>query len=290
MKFGVVSSNTGERAHPAEAKRFAQLVEQLGYESIWTVEHVAIPGGFDSPYPYTDDGEMPGGNDLVMSDPLVWMAYVAAVTDAVKLATGVLVLPLNHPVRLAKAVATLDLLSSGRVILGLGVGWLREEAELLDAPWDRRGVRSEEQIAVMRALWSDAQATYRGEFYDLDRVRSFPKPSSPAGPPIVLGGHSEAVAKRAGRLADGFIPAPSDIDDIAHLIGVMRGAAVAAGRDPDAIEVTCSRVRDVDSACRLAELGVSRLNVIPPARADDVGPRLEAYWERVAAPLAERGY
>jgi probable F420-dependent oxidoreductase len=289
MKFGVVSSNSGRRARPDEAMRFAREVESLGFDSIWTVEHVAIPGRHESPYPYTDDGEMPGGSDLVIADPLIWLAYVAAVTTEVKLATGVLVLPINHPVRLAKAVATLDLLSNGRVILGVGVGWLQEEARLLDAPWEQRGARSDEQIAVLRALWREPGASFHGRYYDFDDVRSWPKPHSNEGPPIVIGGHSDVVAQRAGRIGDGFLPAPSDPDEIARLILVMRRAAEDAGRDPDTIEVTCSRIRDADTAARLAELGVGRINVIPPAKPEEVRPRLEAYLERVALPLAERG-
>lgn len=289
MKFGVVSSNAGPRATPDAAVRFAQEVEELGFDSIWTVEHVAIPGGHETPYPYSDDGSMPGGDDLVMADPLIWLAFVAAATTTVRLATGVLVLPLNHPIRLAKAVASLDLLSGGRVVLGVGVGWLTEEAELLDAPWTRRGARSEEQIHVLRALWTQESASFHGEFYSFDDVRSWPKPASAGGPPIVLGGHSEAVARRAGRIGDGFIPAPSDPDEIEHLVEVMRTAARDAGRDPREIEITCSRIGDLETAIRLAELGVDRFNVIPPAKPDQVRPRLEAYLEKIALPLAERG-
>lgn len=289
MKFGVVSANAGLRARPSEATQFAREVEALGFDSLWTVEHVAVPGRHETPYPYTDDGQMPGGVDLVMPDPLVWMAYVAAVTERLKLATGVLVLPLNHPVRLAKAVATVDLLSRGRVILGVGVGWLAEEAALLDAPWDRRGARSEEQIEVLRTLWRQERASFDGEFYRFEDVRSWPKPHDEGGPPIVIGGHSDVVARRAGRLGDGFIPAPSDPDEIIRLITIMRQAAEDAGRDPDSIEVTCSRISDADTAARLAEAGVARLNVIPPAAPEQVRPRLEAYLERVALPLAERG-
>ncbi len=288
MKLGVVSANVGPRCRPDAAVRFAQEVEAIGFDSIWAVEHVAVPGAPTSRYPYSPDGEMPGGADLPMTDPLVWFAFVAAHTEHLLLGTGVLILPLNHPVRLAKAVATLDLLSGGRVVLGIGVGWLADEARLLDMPWDRRGRRSDEQIELLRALWRDDPTTYRGEFYDLADVRSHPKPDRL--PPIVLGGHSDAAARRAGRLADGYMPAPDDPDEIERLVDVMRTAARQAGRDPMSIEVTCSRVRDLDTALRLADLGVTRLTLIPPADADRLRPRLERFREEIGDPLAARGY
>lgn len=289
MKFGVTASNSGRRVRPDEAIAFARAVEALGFESLWTVEHVAVPGTFTSRYPYTDDGSMPGGPDQPMADPLVWLSFVAANTERLRLGTALLVLPLHHPVRLAKAVATLDLLSGGRVLLGVGIGWLAEEARLVDAPWERRAARSEEQIGVLRALWREERSAFNGRFYALEDVRSFPKPHSADGPPVIIGGHSDAVARRAGRIGDGFLPAISDPDEVLRLIAVMRRAASDAGRDPDSIEVTCSEIRDVGAAIRLAEAGVARINVVPRGRSDEIIPKLERYLERIAGPLADRG-
>ena len=131
----------------------AGSAEKAGFESIWTVDHVVVPSGYRSRYPYDPSGRLPSGEDAPFPDPLIWLAYVAGTTSTIRLATGILILPQRNPLVLAKELATLDYLSSGRVTLGVGIGWLKEEFEALGIPFERRGERTEESIAAMRALW-----------------------------------------------------------------------------------------------------------------------------------------
>ena len=136
MKFGLRYCNTGRYTDPARAIELLQAAEAAGFESAWTVEHTVIPRGYQSAYPYTSDGRLPGGEgDFLLPDPLIWMSYVAAATSRIKLATGILILPQRNPLVLAKEVATLDRLSGGRVDLGIGVGWLHEEFDALGIPF-----------------------------------------------------------------------------------------------------------------------------------------------------------
>jgi probable F420-dependent oxidoreductase len=258
MKFGLRYCNTGQYIDPARAVELVQAAEEAGFESAWTVEHVVIPRGYQSAYPYAADGRIPGGEgDFPIPDPLIWMAYVAARTTRIRLATGILILPQRNPVITAKEVATLDVMSGGRVLLGVGVGWLKEEFEALGIPFAERGRRTDEYIAAMRVLWSSPAPTYEGRFIRFKDAFMRPKPVR-GDVPIIIGGHSEAAAKRAGRLAQGFFPARGVM---AELISVVRREAEAAGRDPDAVEVTASMPEDPGEIPALAKLGVRRLLV-----------------------------
>lgn len=286
MKFGIIFANSGPAAQPEHAVALAQLAEEAGFESLWTVEHVVVPVGYESQYPYSRDGRMPGGEEVDIPDPLVWLTWVGAHTTRIKLATGVLILPQRNPVVLAKEVATLDRLTGGRVLLGVGVGWLREEFEVIGVPFEERAARTDDAIEALRALWAEGPSSYEGTFTSFPSLQSLPKPVQVGGPPIVVGGHSEAAARRAGRLGDGFFPARGDLATLPGLLDVMRKAAVDAGRDPDAIEVTAGGAMDVEGAKRYADLGVSRL-VIPPLGWDveTLRTQLADFGERVIAPL-----
>jgi probable F420-dependent oxidoreductase len=254
--------NAGPFGTPDTTVGLAQLAEELGFESLWTVEHTVVPSGYQSEYPYSPDGRMPGGEDVALPDPLIWLSYVAGVTSRIRLATGILILPQRNPLQLAKEVASLDVLSRGRVELGIGVGWLREEFEALDVPFEHRGARTDEYIDVLRRVWREPETAYDGRFARFGPVKSFPKPCQPNGVPIHIGGHTEASARRAGRLGDGYFPGRTE-PDLAPLLDIMRASARDAGRDPDAIEVTAGGALDLDGVKRLADLGVSRV-IIPP--------------------------
>ncbi|MDX1384808.1 MAG: LLM class F420-dependent oxidoreductase, partial [Thermoanaerobaculia bacterium] len=258
VKFGLRYCNTGRYVDPGRAVELVQAGEEAGFESAWTVEHTVVPEGYTSAYPYSPDGKMAGGvNDFPIPDPLIWMAYVGAATSKIRLATGILILPQHNPVITAKQVATLDYMTGGRVILGIGVGWLREEFEALGAPFAGRGRRTDEYVAALRELWSSPLPTMDGEWVRFAGAHCQPQP--PGGSvPIVVGGHSAAAARRAGRLGDGFFPARGLPDE---LVPVMRAAAESAGRDPDAIEITVSLPDDLADLARLANLGVSRVLV-----------------------------
>jgi probable F420-dependent oxidoreductase len=261
MRYGIVFANTGPAAQPDHAVGIAQAAERLGYDSLWTVEHVVVPADHESKYPYSESGRMPGGEDFDIPDPLIWLAYVAAATETIRLCTGILILPQRNPGVLAKECATLDVLSGGRLTLGIGVGWLKEEFEALGIPWERRAARTDEYVAALRTYWSEDVASFAGEFVAFERAKSFPKPPGRAIP-IVVGGHSEAAARRAGRIGDGFFPAQGSPEGLGHLLDVMRRAADEAGRDADAIEVTAGASMDPAVVEKLTDLGVTRL-VLP---------------------------
>src|SRR3954464_2970885 len=169
-------ANTMSWGNPAGAVEAARAAEENGFESIWTVEHVVYPDDYASAYPYSPDGKMPAVPSTPIPDPLIWLAYVASVTTKIRLATGILILPERNPVVLAKELATLDHLSGGRVELGIGVGWLKEEFDALGISWARRGARTDEYISAMRALWASDGASFHGEFASFERVSSNPKP------------------------------------------------------------------------------------------------------------------
>ena len=255
-------ANVGPAVQPDYAARLGQLAEENGFESVWTVEHVVVPAGYESEYPYSPTGRMPGPEESPIPDPLVWLTHVGAHTTRLKLATGVLILPQRNPVVLAKEVATLDVLSGGRVVLGVGVGWLREEFDAIGVPFDERGPRTDEAIEALRALWTQDDSSFHGRFFDFDRAKSYPKPAQ-GSVPIVIGGHTKPAARRAGRLGDGFFPARTSPEELRDLLDEMGRAAKDAGRDPDAIEVTAGGAMDVDSIKAFADLGVSRI-IVPP--------------------------
>jgi probable F420-dependent oxidoreductase len=264
MKFGFVPAYGGHNiADPSYAILLAQLVEEAGLESIWVVEHIVVPTNYASQYPYSPDGRNPLSSSDSIPDPLEWLAFVAAVTTKVRLGTAMLILPQHNPLVLAKRLATIDTLSAGRVIVGVGVGWLREESDALGARFDERGQVADEYIAVLRALWRDHPASFKGRFVKFADVWSCPSPAQSNGPPIVIGGHSEAAARRAGRLGDGFFPLGVDQDRLRVLLNAMRDEAVLAGRNPDLIEISASGTMNIEKAKRLEELGVSRLMISP---------------------------
>lgn len=258
MKFGLRYCNTGQYVDPARAVELVQAGEEAGFESAWTVEHTVVPAGYESAYPYSPDGKMAGGkDDFPLPDPLIWMAYVAAATTRIKLGTGILILPQHNPVVTAKQVATLDHMSGGRTLLGIGVGWMREEFDALGVPFDDRGRRTDEYAQAMRELWTAEKPTFHGEFVNFDEIYCRPQP--PNGPvPIIIGGHSKASARRAGRLGDGFFPARGVNEE---LLDLARRTAEEHGRDPAALEITTSLPDDLAELPRLAKLGVDRVLV-----------------------------
>ncbi|TWT11843.1 LLM class F420-dependent oxidoreductase [Reyranella sp. CPCC 100927] len=235
MKFSLHFANN-TFPDPAGAKRLAQLAEAAGFDSIFSVEHVVWPTNYTSTYPYASTGRLPGGPSSRMPDPLIWMAYIAAVTTRLRLMTAVVILPQRNPLLLAKEVATLDYMSGGRIELGIGVGWLKEEFAALGVPFERRGKRADEYVGAMRALWAQDDASFAGEFVNFTGMSCNPKPVT-GRVPIIIGGHSEAAAKRAGRLGDGFFPSIGSQVDIMPLLDLVRRTAEAAKRDPDAVEL-----------------------------------------------------
>lgn len=265
MHVGIMFANTGRGSSPEGAVALAQLGETLGVESLWVVEHVVVPSGYESRYPYDPSGKMAGGAETFdLPDPLVWLAFVAAHTTRIKLGTGILIVPQRNAVVLAKEIATIDHLSGGRMLLGVGVGWLEEEFDALGVPFTDRGARLDDHLAAMRALWTQDKATYHGRFVHFTDCISRPRPAQ-GTVPIHVGGHTPAAARRAGRLGEGFFPGNADPAEIASLLAIVRSSAEEAGRDPDAVEVSAMVGGKGDSLLRrveaLAGVGVRRVIV-----------------------------
>ena len=288
MKFGLMFANTGPFGVPESLARLARAAEEHGIESMWTVEHVVIPVGYQSPYPYSPSGKIPGAESVPIPDPLLPLAFAAAVTKKIRLATGILILPQRHPVYVAKEVATLDVLSAGRVILGIGSGWLAEEFEVVGVPFRERGARTDEAIRALRSLWKKAPEPFSGKFYRWPAVESNPKPVQTPGVPIVIGGHSEAAARRAARLGDGFFPARGDRETLNRLFAVLREECGKVGRDPRDIEITsgAGAKADPDVVKRFQDLGVQRFMISPAGPTEDsIRKGLGEFADRVIAKL-----
>ena len=245
MKFGLLPPyRTGCVAEPEWVRRFVQHAEACGFESFYVAEHIVVPAGYESAYPYAPGGRMTLPDHADIPDPLDLLAFVAAWTSTLQLGTGLLVLPEHHPVHLAKRLATIDRLSGGRLTIGIGVGWLKEEALALGIDPATRGARADEAIDAIRTLWREDEATFDGRFYSFTRACSFPKPVRPEGVPIHVGGHSRAAARRAGRVGDGFHPLGLAGEELEARLDDMHAAARDAGRDPDSIELTLGGLLD----------------------------------------------
>lgn len=287
MKFGLIYANAGPFAYPEGLANLARTAEETGIESLWTVEHVVIPVGYQSVYPYSPSGKIPGPENIPIPDPLVALGFVAALTKKIRLATGILILPQRHPLYVAKEVATLDVLSGGRVILGIGVGWLREEFDALGIPFDDRGSRTAEAVRAIRSLWKDEPEAFEGRFFRWPPLESHPKPVQRPGVPIVVGGHTELAARRVARYGDGFFPGVAEPEQLAKILATLRAECAKIGRSPDGIEITAGRGGvDLDAVRRYEDLGVGRIMIPPPAfDADGVRKGLHELADRVISKL-----
>lgn len=265
MQYDVIAPTAaGTTADPEWIAEWATHVEACGFSGVVAVEHAVVFEDHADRYPYGNDGRMDIPYDTDIPDPLELLSFLAGRTSTLGLATGVLVLPDHHPVVLAKRVATLSRLSRGRLRLCVGMGWMREEIEAAGADFDTRGRRADEQLEVLGKLWADGPADHDGEFFRFAKALSYPKPHSPV--PVHMGGHTKAAARRAGRYGDGIQPLGVAGDDLAALLGLMRDEATAAGRDPDALELTLGHLVtrvDVGRAERLAELSAVRIVLAP---------------------------
>jgi len=264
MKWGIVFSSTSF-PDPDRAIALAELAEEAGFESLWAPEHIIVPGEYEPLYEASKDGTLDRlGSRGGVPDPLIWFSFVAARTSRIRFGTGVMLLTERNPVHTAKEAATLDVLSKGRLIMGVGSGWCKEEYDALGISWPKRGKRLDEYIDAVRELWTQPQASYDGEFVNFSRAQSDPKPHGGLIP-IHVGGTSQAAARRAGRVGDGYFPAifPTEkvYADLPQLLGWVREAAIEAGRDPASIEITSGGVRTVEEAKWFADQGVHRLTI-----------------------------
>ncbi len=237
MDWGVHLPHLGKNVGRNSLIEFAQTAERLGVHSAWTSDHVCWPAEFKSKYPYSSDGSFPAPAGLGWLDPIGTLLFVAGCTDQIRLGFTVLILPYRPPVATAKQLATIDVVSEGRLILGVGVGWMREEAEVLGMPWDNRGRRSDEQLEIFEALFREEAPSYDGNYYSFPQVRFEPKPiQQPL--PVWVGGNSQAAFRRTARFGHAFHAAFEPLDVVKREWAQVREACEEIGRDPDELDLS----------------------------------------------------
>ena len=231
VQFGYHLPIWGPAATRETLVTVARRVEALGFDSVWASDHIVIPFEIRSRYPYNASGDFPLAPTTNFLEPLTALALVAGVTERLRLGTTVLVLPHRHPVLAAKMLATLDHLAPGRVILGAGVGWMREEIELLGAPYDQRGAWTDEAIRVMRTCWRDERVSFQGRFFNFPEVALAPKPAH-GTIPIWIGGHTKRALRRVAELGDGWHAAFATADAMRTGLADLNDACAKVGRNP----------------------------------------------------------
>jgi probable F420-dependent oxidoreductase len=243
MRYGFYLPTRGQTATPEALETLVQRGEALGFASVMIADHLVFPVTIKSRYPYTVTGVFPGQGDVL--DQLSLMAFVAAKTTRLRLVTSVMIVPYRNPVLTAKALATIDVLSRGRVTVGVGVGWMREEFEALGAPdFDRRGAVTDEYLRIFKTLWTESPASFSGRFYRFDSLRCLPQPVQKPHPPIWVGGHSKPALRRAAQLGDGWHPVganpavPLSPTELRALLDELYRLVEALGRDPGSITIS----------------------------------------------------
>jgi probable F420-dependent oxidoreductase len=279
MKFGMSSIGLGPFSTPDIMAHVAQTAERCGFESIWAPDHSAIPDPHQSKCPYTPDGEIPGGPDAPLVEPITALSFLAGLTSKIKLGPGIMILPQRHPFYVAKELATLDVVSKGRALLGIGSGWCSEEFEALGLNFHERGKRTDEAMQALHALWREDPSSFKGTHFNFHGIRSFPKPVQKGGVPILVGGHSRAAARRAARFGDGFYPltpivgtdlATVDfLKEVEQMIGLLKEECAKVGRKFDGFDITTSVAPQLDMVKRVEDLGVTRVFTISAATDHD---------------------
>jgi probable F420-dependent oxidoreductase len=264
MKFGTMIMGTSFRVMP----EVAAIYEENGFESLWVPEHLVFPAVMPPLYPYTDSGYPVVDPDTPTYDPWVVLAYIAAATSTIRLATNVYILPLRHPLQTARSVVTVDRVSGGRVTLGIGVGWLPDEFDYLRTSFHDRGKRTDAAIDAIRRLWTEDEIEVHDDHFDFGPVKFQPKPLQQPSIPIEVGGAAKAALRRAGALGDGWIEiGSSNLDEFEAKLAVVMDARKEAGRTGP-FEVTAGAglagAAGLDGYRRLEEAGVTRIMTGPP--------------------------
>ena len=265
MKLGLIPVNIGTTDIQAMTG-LARRAEQLGYESVWTFEHVIVPMDYASKYPYSSSGKMAADPETPFVDPLIALTAIATATETIRLGTGVNILSQANPLLLAKQAASLDALSKGRLMLGLGIGWLREEFIAMGVPFERRGARFDDYMQAMRKVWSGDVVEHQSDFVSWHNFKSYPTPAQDPLP-IVMGGDKGKILQRIARYGNGWFVPNGDPVEIKRMLGELHDVCAAEGRDTGEIEITVMWPGrgGADALDALAQAGVHRAVVPLPA-------------------------
>ena len=284
MRIGVRLPSAISHATPENVARVARWADVLGFHSVWVSDHIVLPERVCSRYGRHADRTWPHRADTPWFDPLLALAWAAAAAPHVALGTSILLLPLRHPVLLAKQLSTLDVVSGGRVLVAAGVGWMEEEFRLVGAPFGDRGARAVEMVRLMRALWTGRAVDFRGRFWSLSGCRMAPPPvQRPI--PVLWGGHSRAALRRVAQVADGWHPSGLDPSEVAAGMTVLRKLCAERGRASSSLTIVprLDRPLTTDLLHRYRDIGVDHLVIDPPLGRGDLDDCWDAMREAAAA-------
>ena len=270
MKIGIIPVNIGI-SDAEHMVGLAQLAEAHGVESVWTFEHVIVPLDYQSKYPYAPSGKMAVAPETPLVDPLIALTLIAAHTTTLRLGTGVNILSQSNPLYMAKQAASLDMVSKGRLMLGLGIGWLREEFNVMGVPFERRGARFDDYVVAMRKVWSGEVVQHKSEFLNWQNFKSYPLPSQVSGAsqkpavPVIIGGAKGKIFERIARFGDGWFAPMGAPDELKAALRTLAEACKRVGRDPASVEITAMLPpgADIDVVRRLGDAGAHRLTTMP---------------------------
>ena len=313
MRFGVAIGNLGAFGDPAGVDaciEVAQAADQLGFDSVWTNDHIVVPTNIESRYPYNESGIFPASPTVQCYEPLVMMSALAAATEQVQIGCSVLVIPYRHPAVVAKMLAAADRIADGRIVLGAGVGWMREEFDALNLPpehFEHRGSVTNEYLRAMKEIWTNSgPSSFHGEYVEFENVGAYPKPAQAGGIPIVIGGNGINAWRRASRWGDGYHAAFQPLDSLAYEIEGLRETCRRDRRDPDELEISMlSGIRLTDEPwpederpllcgnpdeiaadlLALGKVGLEHLVATPTVRADTQLQRVLSGIELMAAEI-----
>jgi len=265
MKFGLFGINMNVCSNPEAAARVARAAEAAGFESVWTGEHVVLPDPQAPPSP------LPPQYPLL--DPAVALSFIAAHTKTIKLGTGIIILPQRNPLVLAKELASVDVVSGGRLLFGLGIGYLKAEFDALGIPFQQKGPRSMEYLQAMQAVWTQEQPSYKGQFVSFGAIQAKPQPVQKPHPPIIIGGHTKEAFQRAVQYGNGWYGFALDLEKTGECMRGLKEAAQTVNRPASLgtleVSITPGPSLDLDTVKRYADLGVQRLIPFPRVKTEE---------------------
>ena len=261
MKFGLIPLNIGIDSLE-QMTGLAQLAESAGWESVWTFEHVIVPLDYQSKYPYNASGKMAAAPDTNFIDPLIALTAIATATKSIRLGTGVNILSQSNPLYMAKQAASLDMLSAGRFMLGVGIGWLREEFDAMGVPFERRGARFDDYVVAMKKIWSGEVVEHDSDFLNWHGFQSYPVPAQKPHLPIIMGGNKGKIYQRIARHGDGWFAPTASAAELAPMLDQVKKECEKVGRDYSEIEISAmwvSAAAGLSGIKEYQDIGVHRL-------------------------------